>query len=81
MTTALPEFDHRGDVCSTANVLLMRTKGKQTFQNVTTKLTTNHVYKIQQPGSLSRCRSLTLPWWTISGTTKHGLAGAVRSTQ
>jgi len=40
MTTCATDPTTGEIVCSTANVLLMRTKGKQTFANVTTQLTT-----------------------------------------
>jgi hypothetical protein len=40
MTTCATDPTTGEIVCSTANVLLVRTKGKQTFANVTTQLTT-----------------------------------------
>src|SRR5215831_2877391 len=40
MTTCATDPTTQEIVCSTENVLLMRTKGQQQFQNVTTKLTT-----------------------------------------
>ena len=40
MTTCATDPTTGDIVCSTANVLLMRTKGKSTFANVTTQLTT-----------------------------------------